>query len=74
MHLLFDFDGTLVDSFHCVMNKTTLLAEEFAFRKIQQHEIEGLRDLSSTDVIKFLKVPMYKIPLLISKMRKHLLI
>lgn len=72
MYLLFDFDGTLVNSFNCVMKKAMLLAEEFPFRKIQEQEIEGLRDLSSTEIIKFLKVPIYKIPILISKMRKHL--
>ena len=73
MHLLFDFDGTLVNSFNCVMKKTMVLAEEFGLRKIQEDEIEGLRDLSSTEVIKFFKVPIYRIPILISQMRKHLL-
>ena len=72
MQLLFDFDGTLVNSFRCVMEKTILLAEEFKFRKIQEHEIESLRDLSSRDIIKYLKIPMYKIPKLIHSMRKHL--
>lgn len=72
MYLLFDFDGTLVNSFNCVMKKAMLLADEFSFRKIQEQQIESLRDLSSTEVIKFLNVPIYKIPILISKMRKHL--
>ena len=72
MHVLFDFDGTMVDSFNCVMEKAILLADEFGFRKIHEHEIESLRDLSSTEVIKFLEVPLYKIPTLIFKMRKHL--
>ena len=72
MYLLFDFDGTLVNSFKCVMRKASLLADEFSFRKIQDHEIESLRDLSSKEVIQFLDIPIYKIPFLISKMRQHL--
>ncbi|WP_035890410.1 HAD hydrolase-like protein [Legionella norrlandica] len=72
MHLLFDFDGTLVDSFNCVMNKGLLLAEQHGFRKIQQHEIDALRDLSSVEVLKYLKIPIYKIPQLILQMRKYL--
>ncbi|MCX7117025.1 MAG: HAD hydrolase-like protein [Legionellales bacterium] len=72
MHILFDFDGTLVNSFPCVLKKAILLAEEFSFRKVQEEEIERLRDLSSKEIIKFLNIPIYKIPLLISRMRKHL--
>ncbi len=72
MYLLFDFDGTLVNSFNCVVEKTNLLAKEFNFRKIEDHEIEGLRDMPSRDLIKFLKIPFYKIPKLIYYMRNHL--
>ncbi len=72
MYLLFDFDGTLVDSFDCVMKKAMLLADEFSFRKIYPHEVDGLRDMSSTEIIKFFNISMYKIPTLISQMKKHL--
>ena len=34
--------------------------------------MESLRDLSSKELIQFLKVPIYKIPKLIYAMRKHL--
>ncbi|CAM2904162.1 HAD-superfamily hydrolase [Legionella steigerwaltii] len=72
MHLLFDFDGTLVDSYDCVIEKTNLLAEQFNFRKIKEHEIEHLRDLSSRELINFLGISFYKIPSLIRQIR-HLL-
>lgn len=72
MHLLFDFDGTLINSFNCVMDKAILLAEEHHYKKLKTHEIEGLRDLSSKEIINFLEIPVYKIPALILKMRKHL--
>ena len=72
MYLLFDFDGTLVDSFHCVMGKAILLAEELKFRKINQDEIEHLRNLSALEIIRYLDIPIYKIPQIIYQMRKHL--
>jgi len=72
MHIIFDFDGTLVDSYHCVLEKCLLLAEEFKLRKIQQDEIPTLRDLSSEQLIKYLQVPLHKIPKLILAIRKHL--
>ncbi len=72
MYLIFDFDGTLVDSFNCVVKKAILLSKEFNLGKIEEHEIEQLRDLSSKNIIKFLKIPIFKIPKLILKMREHL--
>ncbi|CDZ75831.1 Pyrophosphatase PpaX [Legionella massiliensis] len=72
MYLLFDFDGTLVKSYQHVIEKINILAERFHCRKINEQEIESLRDLSSRELIKFLNIPFYKIPLLIRNIR-HLL-
>lgn len=72
MHILFDFDGTLVDSFECVMKKALLLAEEFSLKKIPEQELDRLRDLSSLDIIKLFNVSLYKLPALIGKMREHI--
>lgn len=72
MHLLFDFDGTLVKSYHHVIEKINLLAEPFHCRKIKEQEIESLRDLSSQELIKFLGIPFYKIPFLIRSLRQLL--
>ena len=72
MNLLFDFDGTLVDSFNCVMEKAILLAEEYNYRTIDFDKIETFREMSSKELIQFLKIPFYRIPKLIHIMRKHL--
>jgi phosphoglycolate phosphatase len=72
MHLIFDFDGTLVDSFNCVMEKSLLLADEFNIRKLDKEEIQSLRDLTSIEIIKYLQIPTYKIPKLIYQIRKYL--
>ncbi len=72
MHLLFDFDGTLVDSFDCVVETFMRLADEMHFRKIKKEEIEDLRNLSSTEFVKFLNIPLYQIPTLIYRTRKYL--
>lgn len=71
-HIIFDFDGTLVDSYHCLVKKFILLADEFNFRKLNEHEIYGLRDLNSRELIKFLNIPMHKIPKLIRRVRFYL--
>ena len=72
MYLLFDFDGTLVDSFDCVMKKAMLLATQYRFKCFSTEEINQLRDLSSKELIKTLNIPIYRLPQLIHHMRKHL--
>ena len=72
MYLLFDFDGTLVDSFNCVVKNAMSLATKMRFRKLKDDEIDYLRSLTSIEVIKYLQIPIYKIPKLIYQMRKNL--
>lgn len=72
MDLIFDFDGTLVDSFDKVIEKFTILADEFGFRKIRLNESDKLRDLSSRELIKYLRIPIYKILRVLYKTRKHM--
>jgi len=71
-YLIFDFDGTLVDSFRIVIEKFNLLSDEFNFKKINAEEIDGLRDLTSQELIKYLKIPPYKIPRVLRCARKHM--
>ncbi|ARG96478.1 haloacid dehalogenase [Legionella micdadei] len=72
MHLLFDFDGTLVDSFYCVVDKINQLAEVFHFKKIEEHEVEYIREMSTKELLNFLRIPFYKTPILIRQIRKLL--
>lgn len=72
MHLIFDFDGTLIDSFHCAAEKLIHLAEEFQFRQINKQELGPLRELSSKDLITYLQIPIYKIPQVIFRARKEM--
>lgn len=47
MNIIFDFDGTLADSFSAIIEKLVPLADAFKFRKINQDEIARLKDLTS---------------------------
>jgi phosphoglycolate phosphatase len=71
-YLIFDFDGTLIDSFFSVIGKFNLLADKFKFRKISDNEISGLRNLTSRELIKYLEIPVYKIPGVLRDARKHM--
>jgi phosphoglycolate phosphatase len=72
MNLIFDFDGTLVDSFDKAIEKFNILADEFHFDKIHLPESHKLKDLSSIELTKYLKIPLYKIPRALYKARKYM--
>lgn len=65
MHILFDFDGTLVDSGALVFNKLQANAKNNIC-------IEELRNLPSDQVIQYLGISMFKLPFLIMEMRAEI--
>jgi phosphoglycolate phosphatase len=70
MYLIFDFDGTLVDSFHKAVENINFLAEKFGFRKVKPQEIDSLKNLTSLEFIRHLEIPLYKIPKVLHAGRK----
>lgn len=70
--LIFDFDGTIADTFQYILNLSDKLAEEFKFNKIHPDEVEQLKNNTLSQTIKHLKIPMLKIPLILSYARKEL--
>jgi phosphoglycolate phosphatase len=70
MLFIFDFDGTLVDNFETAIDIFIQLADEFHFRKINKEESEHLKDFTSQELLKYLKIPIYKIPIIIQRAKK----
>ena len=69
---IFDFDGTLVDSFHSAVGIFNLLADQYHFRKVASDEIDSLRDLTSHEFIQHLKIPLLKIPSILLSARQQM--
>jgi len=60
--VVFDFDGTLADSFHAAIATCNALATRYKLPTITAAQIEEIRQLSMRDIItKRLKIPWYKI-------------
>lgn len=74
--IIFDFDGTLADSFTLVKNILLNLSEEFGYKKPTENEIIQIRSTHPKDVMKMLGLPSYKLPFLALKvkslMQKHI--
>lgn len=66
-YIIFDFDGTLVDSGNAFLNIFLELAEKYGLRKIEHEEIASLRKMTVLEKCKTLKIPLYKLPSLASE-------
>lgn len=69
--ILFDFDGTLVDSLELFIEISNYFSDIFSYKKILPNEVEHLRSLSAYEMRKYLRVPLYKMFFLVPKFRKR---
>jgi phosphoglycolate phosphatase len=59
---IFDFDGTLADSGDWFLSIVDDLADRFKFRRVAPEEIEALRGRTSREVIRYLGIPLWRLP------------
>ena len=69
---IFDFDGTLADSFPWFLGMVNGLADEHGFRRIGEHEIEMLRGQGARQVAGHLGVPAWKLPRIAHQIRRRM--
>ena len=69
---IFDFDGTLADSFSWFLGLANRLADEHRFRRIEEHEVDALRGHSARQMVAHLGVPVWKMPTIARQMRQHM--
>lgn len=62
--VIFDFDGTLADSFPWFVRVANTVADTYRFKRIEEHEIETLRGYGARQIIKHLGVPWWKLPMI----------
>lgn len=70
-YIIFDFDGTLVDSKNVLITIYNQIAEQHQYKKVSPEEVELLRKLSIKERCRFLQIPMYKIPFLARKFQSQ---
>lgn len=62
--VIFDFDGTLADSAAWMMRAVNPMARRYGFKTVTDEEIEMLRGRSTREVIRYLRVSPWKLPLI----------
>ena len=59
---IFDFDGTLADSFPFFMQAQQSLAEKHGFASVRPDQVESLRRSSVAEILKRSRLPAWKLP------------
>lgn len=59
---IFDFDGTLADSFPLFLALSNQLADRHGFRRIDEGELDHLRGLGARELMTRLQLPLWKAP------------
>lgn len=70
--VIFDFDGTLVDSGAWMIRTLNDIAAQFGLRRVNEEEVQMLRGRSNTDIVRYLGVPVWKLPRIASEMRRRI--
>ena len=69
---IFDFDGTLADSFPLVIEMMNDVADRFAFRRVADGELDELRLCDAREIMRRLGVKRWKLPMIARYVRARL--
>lgn len=60
--LLFDFDGTIADTFQCGLEILNGMAAEFGYRRLEGADVPHARDMRTRELMVFLGIPATRLP------------
>ncbi len=67
--VIFDFDGTLADSFPWFLDVFDTIADRFDFQRLDRTNIEALRHLDARELMRRHGVPLWKVPMIAAHAR-----
>ena len=70
--IIFDFDGTLADSFSWLTAVINQVADRHGFKRVGQSEVEVLRQYDHRQLIRHLAVPSWRVPWIASDIRRRM--
>ena len=67
--VIFDFDGTIADTYDAFVEIVNNLAEEFGYKPVEQSELAHYKNLSSREIVKQSEIPLVKIPFILRRVK-----
>jgi phosphoglycolate phosphatase len=71
--VIFDFDGTLADSFRWFATELNHVARSWRFREVAPEHEAQLRQMSADQIFRWLQVPRWKIPWIARDLRRRMM-
>ena len=70
--IIFDFDGTIADTYDTLFDICNRLSGEFGYKPLDRTEIAQLRNLSYREIIKQAEISLFKVPILFKRVKEEL--
>ncbi len=61
--VIFDFDGTLADTFPWAMGIIDQICDKYKFKRLERNDLDELRGYDALQILKYFGVPRWKIPM-----------
>jgi len=68
--VMFDFDGTLADSFEWFIGTINMVAEQYDFKPLDLNRIDEIRSYGPRQLMAVTELPWWKLPLVTREMRR----
>lgn len=66
-NILFDFDGTIADTIPVIISILRQISGEFGYDYLENIDVEKFKDLKILEILKTLKIPIYKLPFILKR-------
>lgn len=70
--IIFDFDGTIGDTYQAVVDITNGLSSEFGYKPLDKETSLLLKNLSSREIVKKSEVSFFKLPFLVKRIQTEM--
>lgn len=67
--VVFDFDGTIADTYDAFVEIVNNLAGEFGYKPVDQADLARYKNLSSREIVKQSEIPLIKIPFILRRVK-----
>lgn len=70
--IIFDFDGTIADTFEPLIQIIQRLSQEFGYKSVSPEDIDLFRNLTTREIIYQAGVSIWKLPFILRKIKQEL--
>ncbi len=70
--IIFDFDGTIVDSQKKILEIANRFSKEFGYPTVEDSDLGEIKNLSSREIIRRSGISLFKIPFLLGRVKEEL--